>query len=509
MNEERLGNREADRLARVERSVRILKDHLQASARELHFAPGEVRERLAAIEDVAAVDVQKPQHRAPRCRLAAARLAHDRERFARVQVEGDAVARANDVGGTSEEVRADREGLHDALDFEDFFLWFAHRLRGRLHRTARIGVDEGEERRAVERTHRAEFGHRREERLRVRVLRRRKERFGVVRLDDFAVAHHGDAVGNLRDDPHVVRDEEHGHADLFLELLDERKDLRLYRYVKRRRRFVGNEKLRAAGERHGDHDALAHAPGELMRVALRDARRIRDAHEFEKPYGFGLGLFSGHAAVQLQTFFNLCARREDRVERRHRLLKDHGDFGAANLAKRRVRALHEVDGRAVAALEMNGPAGYAPAARFHEPHDRKTRDGLSGTGFADERERFARSDDEGFAANGRDGAVFRFEFDAKVLYFENRLRGCSNCIGRVRVRRGAQGFGGGAARRIGFRHVFLFPCLAAERAGRRPDRGCGARARKNRARGFRRLEAQGLQFAQSFEPVVRIECRSL
>ena len=36
-------------------------------------------------------------------------------------------------------------------------------------------------------------------------------------------------------------------------------DLRLDRDVERRGRLVGDQQLRAAGERHGDHHALAHA----------------------------------------------------------------------------------------------------------------------------------------------------------------------------------------------------------------------------------------------------------
>ncbi len=54
---------------------------------------------------------------------------------------------------------------------------------------------------------------------------------------------------------------------------DELQDLGLDRHVERGGRLVGDEELRVAGERHGDHDALAHAAGQLVRVLLARAAR--------------------------------------------------------------------------------------------------------------------------------------------------------------------------------------------------------------------------------------------
>ena len=338
-----------------------------------------------------------------------------------MEVEGDAVAGADDVRGAPKEVRANREGLHDVLDFKNLFARGRHVVRRRRRHAARVWIDEREEGGAVELFHGAELRHGRKKRLRVRVLRMREKRLRIVRLNDFAVAHHSDAVGDLSDDAHVVRDEEDRHADLFLQLLDKREDLRLDSHVKRRRGLVGDEELRAAGKRHGDHHALAHAAGELMRVALGNARGVGDAHELEEANRFGFRLFIRHGRMKLQAFGDLRARREDWVERGHRLLKDHGDFGAADLSHRRVLAFDEVHRGAVAALEVDGAARDPAAARFDEPHDREARDGLAGARLAHERERFARANREGLAAYGRHLAVFRLEFDGEVLHFKNRF----------------------------------------------------------------------------------------
>ena len=56
-----------------------------------------------------------------------------------------------------------------------------------------------------------------------------------------------------------------------LQLAQQVEDLRLDRDVERRRRLVGDEQRRLAGERHRDQHALPHAAGQLMRIVV-DAR---------------------------------------------------------------------------------------------------------------------------------------------------------------------------------------------------------------------------------------------
>ena len=52
------------------------------------------------------------------------------------------------------------------------------------------------------------------------------------------------------------------------QLLQNRDDLRLHRDVERGRRLVGDDQGRLGAERERDHDALAHAAGEFMRIAV-------------------------------------------------------------------------------------------------------------------------------------------------------------------------------------------------------------------------------------------------
>ena len=52
--------------------------------------------------------------------------------------------------------------------------------------------------------------------------------------------------------------------------------LRLHGDVEGGRRLVGDDELRAPGHRHGDHRALAHAAGELVRILPGAPGRVGD-----------------------------------------------------------------------------------------------------------------------------------------------------------------------------------------------------------------------------------------
>ena len=94
-------------------------------------------------------------------------------------------------------------------------------------------------------------------------------------LDDPPAVHHGDLVGVPGHDAEVVGDEDHRHVALPALLADEVEDLRLHGHVERRRRLVGEQQRRPAGQGDGDHHALAHAAGQLVRVLVEAALRPR------------------------------------------------------------------------------------------------------------------------------------------------------------------------------------------------------------------------------------------
>jgi len=63
-----------------------------------------------------------------------------------------------------------------------------------------------------------------------------------------------------------------------LSFLEQVENLRLNGHVQGRGRLVRNDQLRVAGQGHGNHHALTHAAGELMRIIVQPPFRGRDTH---------------------------------------------------------------------------------------------------------------------------------------------------------------------------------------------------------------------------------------
>ena len=89
----------------------------------------------------------------------------------------------------------------------------------------------------------------------------------------------------MRDVPHdgqIVRDEEVGDAELFLQLHEQVDHLGLDRDVEGRDGLVADDEPRLDGEGPGDADALPLAAGELVRIAVQEARieadQVHQAH---------------------------------------------------------------------------------------------------------------------------------------------------------------------------------------------------------------------------------------
>ena len=101
--------------------------------------------------------------------------------------------------------------------------------------------------------------HRREQRLRVRVVRAVEDDLGRAELHQPPEVEHGDAIREVAHDAEVVRDEEVRRVALRLQLDEQVEDRGLHRDVERRGRLVADDEARLAGERAGDRDALLRA----------------------------------------------------------------------------------------------------------------------------------------------------------------------------------------------------------------------------------------------------------
>ncbi len=165
-------------------------------------------------------------------------------------------------------------------------------------------------------------------------------------------------------------------------------DLRLHGDVERGGRLVGDQKIRPAGERDGDHHALAHAAGKLVRVILHPPLGRGDADARQRLDRQPVGLPPVLALVQHEHLGDLPADRRDRIERRHRLLEDHGDAIAAQralLGRRKVLDLP--------AVKSDG-AGADRQRLAQQADQGERRDALAAAGFADEAKGLAAIDAE-------------------------------------------------------------------------------------------------------------------
>ena len=162
-------------------------------------------------------------------------------------------------------------------------------------------------------------------------------------LDDGAVAHHVDSVGDAPNEPEIVADEHERRAEAAAQCVDELENLRLDRDVESGRRFVGDDQARIVGDRHGDHHALALSAGEFVRIGAKPARPPGETHVVEKLRRAPAGLRAAQSAVRDHRLGDLGADRIERVEGRHRFLKDHRGVRAADPIEPPLRQADEFD----------------------------------------------------------------------------------------------------------------------------------------------------------------------
>ena len=100
--------------------------------------------------------------------------------------------------------------------------------------------------------------------------------------DQLAVRHDAHAVGHALHDAEVVGDQQDRHAETVPETAEQSQDLRLHGHVEGRGRLVGDQQLRLVGQGHGDHDALALPPGELVGISVESPLRVAQADEVKQ-----------------------------------------------------------------------------------------------------------------------------------------------------------------------------------------------------------------------------------
>src|SRR5579883_1574590 len=205
---------------------------------------------------------------------------------------------------------------------------------------------------------------------------------GARLLDHVASVHDDHALADLRYHAEVVRDQHHRCAHIAREAADQIEQLRLDRHVECGGRLVGDQQAWVAGERHGDHHALAHAAGELVRIIFEARAGGGDAHRFQQRDRATASLRLREAQMQFLRLGELEADRQHRVERGHRVLEDHRDFVAADVPHLAFGERDEIDAPAIAGIEENFAVGDPSRWIRHQPHDREGGHGFAAAAFA-------------------------------------------------------------------------------------------------------------------------------
>ena len=78
---------------------------------------------------------------------------------------------------------------------------------------------------------------------------------------DSSAVHNDNFIAHVRDNTKIMGYHDDCHAELFLQGLHQLQNLCLDRNIQGSRRFVCNQDIRLTGQRHCDHDTLAHTAG--------------------------------------------------------------------------------------------------------------------------------------------------------------------------------------------------------------------------------------------------------
>ena len=169
-----------------------------------------------------------------------------------------------------------------------------------------------------------------------------------------------------------------------LQIADQRQNLLLRGDVERGGRLVRDQQFWFQHQRHRDHDALALAAGKPVRVGGEDALDLGQPDVLHHVEDALLARAGVEIGVGAQHLVDLAADRHHRIERRHRLLKDHRHGGGAQLPQPPVAG-----GEDVLADQFDGAARRHQRALLQQSHHRQRRHRFARAAFADQAQRLA------------------------------------------------------------------------------------------------------------------------
>ncbi len=210
----------------------------------------------------------------------------------------------------------------------------------------------------------------------------------------------------------VVTDQQQRHVQALLQLFEQQKNLALHGDVQRGGRLIGDQQFRLAGQCHGNHHSLTLPAGQLVRIGLEALLRLLNADQLQQLDDALLRFTATDATMQQQGLTDLSGHAVQRVQRRHRFLKDHRDAIAAQLAQGALVSAHQL------LTTVSDAAGGQCATAGQQLQDRVRRDGLAGAGFANQRQTLATPNIQTQVADH----LLPVESDAQVANFDQVFR---------------------------------------------------------------------------------------
>ena len=93
-------------------------------------------------------------------------------------------------------------------------------------------------------------------------------RLRLAQLDHVAQVHHSNAIADVLNNRKVMRDEQIGQIEFFLQILQQIDDLRLNGDIQRRDRLVSHDQLGIGSQCTGKSDTLTLSARKLVRIAI-------------------------------------------------------------------------------------------------------------------------------------------------------------------------------------------------------------------------------------------------
>src|SRR5437667_10635685 len=179
-----------------------------------------------------------------------------------------------------------------------------------------------------------------------------------------------------------MRDEDQGHARLALDVLEEIEILGLDGDLAVSRRLVADDEPWPSRQRDGADDALPHAAAHLVGILAHPPLGGGDPDGAEKVLHALAQRAAAQVLVKERGLRHLSEDGEERVERRHRILQDHGDAPATDAAQLTLALAGQVFSVEDAA------ASHDAGAPRQEPDDGQERPRLPAPGPPAEAEAF-------------------------------------------------------------------------------------------------------------------------